>query len=183
MCFILFSGIDRCFIQNISSTYPGRGSSTPSIDVLITLLQIGKEGYLKLVSERKEIYIYMKEKLNEVSMKYDERLLKTTHNGISMAMTLNNFGSNVTEIGSMLYKRLVCGSRVVLCQGQKEICGIDYTAWGSHCNIYPHDYITSAAALGTSKKDVDVFIQRLDKILSKCKAQNGNSKDGDKCDN
>lgn len=39
--------------------------------------------------------------------------------------------------------------------------------WGAHNSNYPVPYLTAAAALGMKKSDVDMFIQRLDKALTK----------------
>lgn len=39
--------------------------------------------------------------------------------------------------------------------------------WGAHNSNYPIPYLTAAAALGMKRSDVDSFIQRLDKALTK----------------
>lgn len=85
----------------------GRGSGSPCLDVFITLLSLGKDGYMKLCSQRKvamhgvstknklivifiwflqENYIYLKEKLIEVCVKHGERVLETSHNPISLGL-------------------------------------------------------------------------------------------------
>lgn len=50
----------------------------------------------------------------------------------------------------------------------KVINGYSFTNWGSHSNHYPCAYLTGAAAIGMTKDDVDTFLHRLDKCLSKC---------------
>lgn len=43
--------------------------------------------------------------------------------------------------------------------------------WGAHHSNAPCAYITAAAALGMKKSDVELFIHRLDKALSKVKGR------------
>lgn len=45
---IIFSPTKE-IIQNISSLYPGRASGGPILDLFITLLSMGKQGYLDLL--------------------------------------------------------------------------------------------------------------------------------------
>lgn len=59
---IIFSK-NKKLIQDISSTYPGRASSSPIIDLTITLLSMGKEGLNNFYKERKQLYKYFIEKL------------------------------------------------------------------------------------------------------------------------
>ncbi|KAB1282123.1 O-phosphoseryl-tRNA selenium transferase, partial [Camelus dromedarius] len=49
----IIAGFNDSFIQEISKMYPGRASASPSLDVLITLLSLGSNGYKKLLKERK----------------------------------------------------------------------------------------------------------------------------------
>lgn len=41
-------GNDKKLIKSISELYPGRASAAPILDLFITLLSMGKEGYLQL---------------------------------------------------------------------------------------------------------------------------------------
>ena len=49
----------------------------------------------------------------------------------------------------------------------KDINGYLFTGWGAHARNYRCSYLTAAAAIGMSKADVDTFLKRLDKCLSK----------------
>ena len=49
----------------------------------------------------------------------------------------------------------------------KDINGHVFTGWGAHARNYRCAYLTAAAAIGMSKADVDTFLKRLDKCLSK----------------
>lgn len=62
----------------------GRASASPAMDVFITLLSLGVNGYKNLISQRKEIYKYLKEELAKVATKHGERLLDTKNNPISI---------------------------------------------------------------------------------------------------
>ena len=49
----------------------------------------------------------------------------------------------------------------------KEVSGYTFQGFGSHSNDYPCSYLTAAAAIGMERDDVDLFIKRLDKVLTK----------------
>ncbi len=67
----------------------------------------------------------------------------------------------LSMLGAMLFKRGVSGTRVVA-QGKKQsIAGHSFQGYGAHHDSYPHTYLTFAAALGTTKQDVDAFLERL----------------------
>ena len=61
--------------------------------------------------------------------------------------------------------------RVVAPDSTKEINGYLFTGWGAHAQSYRCAYLTAAAAIGMTKEDVDTFLKRLDKCLSKFTAK------------
>ena len=61
--------------------------------------------------------------------------------------------------------------RVVSPDSTKEINGYVFTGWGAHAQHYRCAYLTAAAAIGMTKADVDTFLKRLDKCLSKFSAK------------
>ena len=64
-------------------------------------------------------------------------------------------------------------SRVVAKTGKTtEVSGQKFLNFGSHCDNYPCNYLTAAAAIGMTKNDVDLFITRLDQVLKKSKKTN-----------
>lgn len=65
-------------------SFPGRASSSPSIDVFITLLSLGLNGYKKLLSERKDNYILLKSEMVKIAQKHGEKVLETKNNPISI---------------------------------------------------------------------------------------------------
>lgn len=112
----IVAAYDEEIINKIAHFYPGRASSSQSLDVLITLLSMGSLKYKSLLQERKENFVYLKNELNELAVTMDEKVLNTPNNQISIAFSLASFGSNskeLTEIGSFLFTRNVTGVRLV----------------------------------------------------------------------
>jgi O-phospho-L-seryl-tRNASec:L-selenocysteinyl-tRNA synthase len=80
----IIAGSNADFIKLISQTYPGRASSTPTIDVFITLLSLGSNGYKKLCAEQKENFQFLFNELQKVAENHDEHVLITPNNKISI---------------------------------------------------------------------------------------------------
>ena len=74
-------------------------------------------------------------------------------------------------LGSMLFKRCVSGTRVVARGQHAEVAGHAFAGYGAHCAAYPHDYLTFAAALGTTRADVDAFVRRLEQCFAEFRAR------------
>ncbi|XP_034757172.1 O-phosphoseryl-tRNA(Sec) selenium transferase isoform X2 [Etheostoma cragini] len=165
----IIAGFDESFIQEISKTYPGRASASPSLDVLITLLTLGASGYKKLLSERKEMYLFLAQELKSLASAHGERLLHTPHNPISLAMSLDGLQADsdkaVTQLGSMLFTRQVSGARVIALGKEQTISGHTFRGFMSHSEAYPSPYLNAASAVGITREDVTLCIKRLDKCL------------------
>ena len=267
---------NKKFIDNLSSTYPGRANMNPILDLFITLLSMGEVGYRNLLERREYLYKQLIQKLSDVILLYPKiKILDSSKNYISVGISLpdiisddiininndnhdngnrnnNNdlsFHSNIkitpvhddelvtkfskdditttksptrtssssnTFFGSMLFRRNVSGCRVVdntssaslstssslstsasassnnhpnkqqhqqnqLEEEQEEerddnnrnfkkitnISGYEFQNWGSHCNNYPYSYFTIACSIGITEKDINLFIDRLQKCLYK----------------
>ena len=78
----------RLDLKVIFPLFTGRASSSPSTDLLITLLSMGVKGYKDLLKERKANYKTLQTRLGECAQKHGEHLLSTPHNGISMGKLL-----------------------------------------------------------------------------------------------
>ncbi|KAK2150264.1 hypothetical protein LSH36_415g02035 [Paralvinella palmiformis] len=165
----VIAGFEGKLLEEISKSYPGRASAAPTMDMFITLLSLGSSGYLKLCRERKELYSYLKAEMVKCASHHGQRVLETPHNPISIAMTLDGLDRDeATQLGSMLFTRFVSGTRVIAKGVIQTVNNHEFTGFGSHCDHYPHTYLTAAAAVGLRKEEVDQFIQRLDKVLAKC---------------
>jgi O-phospho-L-seryl-tRNASec:L-selenocysteinyl-tRNA synthase len=53
---------------------------------------------------------------------------------------------------------------------EKEVAGYTFRGFGGHHDNYPHSYLTAAAAIGMETEDINLFIQRLDKVFKKRKS-------------
>ncbi|XP_060633853.2 O-phosphoseryl-tRNA(Sec) selenium transferase isoform X1 [Anolis sagrei] len=177
----IIAGFNDSFIQEISKMYPGRASASPSLDVLITLLTLGTKGYQRLLKERKEMFSYLSSEVKKLAEAYNERLLDTPHNPISLAMSLKELseqnGTAVTQLGSMLFTRQVSGARVVPLGNIQTVSGYTFEGFMAHTNNYPCAYLNAASAIGITKEDVDVFLKRLDKCLKVLRKGKDDGKD------
>lgn len=122
----LVSGNEE-LIEKVAKSYAGRASSSQTLDVFMTLLSLGKNGYMKLVKEREVVFAYMKNSLmilKESSIKVTE----TKYNPISVALQLTAYKSEM-NLGSMLFKRGISGARFLSVFETKSIDG--YTFQGT----------------------------------------------------
>ncbi|XP_039677734.1 O-phosphoseryl-tRNA(Sec) selenium transferase isoform X2 [Perca fluviatilis] len=176
----IIAGFDESFIQEISKMYPGRASASPSLDVLITLLTLGASGYKKLLSDRKEMYLFLAQELKSLASAHRERLLHTPHNPISLAMSLDGLQADsdkaVTQLGSMLFTRQVSGARVIPLGKEQTISGHTFRGFMSHSEAYPCPYLNAASAVGITREDVTLCIKRLDKCLKTLKKEGNAAK-------
>jgi O-phospho-L-seryl-tRNASec:L-selenocysteinyl-tRNA synthase len=138
------------FLDLISRTYPGRASMSPILDLFITLLEMGKNGYdelrkkrhllvngifmemLQRVAERNKLKVLESFSRNTISfaLSLEKRNVNnstttTTTNTITTTITTvtttaENSKLNYTEFGSMLFLRGVSGARVVSPWNGKE---------------------------------------------------------------
>jgi len=159
-------------IAKVSATYPGRASIAPILDLFITLLHLGADGWASLLERRQRLLPTFRERLGALAASHGERLLVTPNNSISMAVTLTSGGGgrSVTAMGAQLWVRLISGARICAPDAKKKsVAGIAFTNYGSHCDAYPVAYFTAACALGATEEDLDLFLKRLDKTLKEWK--------------
>ncbi|KAG8190429.1 hypothetical protein JTE90_009266 [Oedothorax gibbosus] len=164
-------GFDSTIVDNVGKMYPGRGSANPSLDLFITLLNIGKKGYLELLAQREKLFIYLKSELLTVTEDFGGEVLDTPSNRLSIGFSLNQFESLhrkfFTEIGSMMFSKFVMGARLVAPGETKIISGHEFKNWGSHTDEHTVGYLTASAAIGVTKEDIDGFIKHFRHVLSK----------------
>ena len=165
-------------IQAISKVYAGRASSAPILDLFITLLSMGLNGYKRLLEERRMLMVEFQSKLEQIASKHGERSLACPKNTVSYGITLDSLsqpiegelpgqiGREMTSLfGSMLFTRCVSGTRVVAKGGAKTICGQNFLGFGSSTEDYPHSYLTAACSIGLTKDEMDEFFHRLEKCF------------------
>ncbi|KAG0722454.1 O-phosphoseryl-tRNA(Sec) selenium transferase [Chionoecetes opilio] len=159
------AGFDAHFIEHIGKMYPGRASVSPVLDLFITLLSMGVQGYTALMTQRSQHMEHLRLRMGEVATNLNLKLLQTKNNPISIGLALPEGAG--TELGSQLFLRGVSGVRVVTPDQVKVVAGVTLKGWGAHHPNYPHAYLTAAAALGMTRTDVDTFMARLEKCLKK----------------
>lgn len=163
-------------IKQISKVYPGRASSTPIVDLFITLLSMGETSWRALQAERLRLLPIFIDGLNQVAMEFGERVLISPCNSISVGITLsqsllkNNTAENSQKaaqyIGSMLFKRSVSGSRVIVPTASSKIGSHEFPGWGSNVSGYHSVYMTAACAIGLKEHEIHTFFIKLRKIFS-----------------
>jgi O-phospho-L-seryl-tRNASec:L-selenocysteinyl-tRNA synthase len=158
-------------LQHLSSTYPGRASVAPIMDLFITLLSMGELGYQQLLDERRRLLPIFGNKLQLLASQYNLTMISSPRNTISFAIGIDNLPSiekGFSFLGSMLFQRSVSGCRVVTSNGKLSvIADVSFQNWGSHHNAFPHNYFTAACAIGMRLEEIDCFIDRLEKVLQK----------------
>jgi O-phospho-L-seryl-tRNASec:L-selenocysteinyl-tRNA synthase len=153
-------------VDKVRKLYPGRASISSTLDVLITLLEMGKAGYNRLLDDRETNYEKLKDALKRTASKYGERVLDTPNNPISLGVTLSSSRSDlVTKFGSMLFTRRVSGARTVPMQETKQIGDVELRGFGASFSTYPTAYFTAAAAIGMREKEIESFEVQLDKTF------------------
>jgi len=106
----------RELMAKLRTTYPGRASISPVLDLFTTLLFLGASGWLSLLEQRRQMLPEFRRRLKAVANKHGERLLHTPNNQISMGVSLTPPpGSKApSTLGANLFIRLVSGVRVVV---------------------------------------------------------------------
>ena len=97
----------------MNENYAGRASISPILDLFVSMLEMGSEGYSKEIKLRKQNYLRLKTELEKWALKNDEKIVANVRNRISLALTLKHIGKeNAKELGARLYRKGVMGARV-----------------------------------------------------------------------
>jgi O-phospho-L-seryl-tRNASec:L-selenocysteinyl-tRNA synthase len=172
--------------ENVSKVYAGRASSAPVVDLFITLLSMGLNGYKEILEQRNAMLPDFKAQFREVAEKHGEVLIECPTNTISYGITLDQLvrskhhdesvddylkavNGNISYFGAMLFSRCVSGTRVVPRAQTKVVSGQEFVGFGSSTECYPHAYMTAACAIGLSKSETEEFFARLDKTMKEFK--------------
>jgi hypothetical protein len=115
-----------------------------------------------LLKERRENFEYLKEQLDaRLPPKIASRMVNK-NNKISLAIELH--APEITsDLGSELFLRNVSGARIfVRKDDSRKIDLTELKNFGAHTSIPIVDkYLNAACALGTSRSEIDLFIDRL----------------------
>lgn len=159
-------------VARVAQAYPGRASGAPAVDLLVTLLSMGEDGYTALLDRRERVLADLRRRLQEAAAAWGERVLHTPNNPISLAVTLDTF-ARPTYLGSMAFSRGVTGPRAVARGGggAKEMAGARFDGWGAHAADYPHAYMTVAAAVGMTEEEAGTVVDRLGSAVADYRRQ------------
>ncbi|CAH8591480.1 unnamed protein product [Heterobilharzia americana] len=195
----IIAGFSSDLVNSVGKLYPGRASGTPTLDVLATLLFLGRKGWNDLIQNQSVCFTHLQNGLKQLANKHNLKLLETTSNPISLALSLENllpmkiisqsdeveeqknFLSTselkevileMTQIGANLFTQGCSGVRVVLpasMQNSTKLDVYEFLGFNSHSSSSTIPYINAAAAIGQKQSDINIFIQRLDKALDHLK--------------
>ncbi|CAF0766402.1 unnamed protein product [Didymodactylos carnosus] len=161
-------GYDQESLDRLSKIYPGRASITPTIDLFITLLSMGRRGLTDLIQKRKLLHKQFLDKLIRWTSENTEHILKTKQNPISIAVTLTQLPSeHITQLGSMLFSRRISGARVIQIGKKQTIDNYEFENYGSHSSTSKYSYLTVAASIGIQEEHIDLFIKKFDILYKK----------------
>jgi len=165
----VIAGFDKKLVGEISQSYPGRASNGPTVDVFVTLLSMGVQGYKALLEDRKRVFSSLVTQLESLEAQYPVKVMRSKNNTISVALALKleTDSKVLTSIGSQLFTRGVSGTRVVTGLEVKSVEGVVFQGWGAHTDHCGPAYLTAAAGLGMTDLDLERFIKRLRKVLEK----------------
>lgn len=155
--------------DKLSHGYPGRASITPTLDMFITLLSMGKNGLIDLIQKRKNLFQIFYNKLLQWAKDNNEFILSSKQfSPISIAISLQHISNeNLTELGSMLFTRRISGARVVKLGTKQTIDTYEFINYGSHSSNTQYSYLTVAAAIGIEENDIDIFMKKFDQVYQK----------------
>ena len=170
-------------VESVGKVYAGRASSSPIVDLFITLLSMGMNGYKRLLKERSALMGTFPLRLQMVAEKFDERVLSCPANTISFGITLDDLArtkredesdsdyaksvsKEISSFGSMLFSRCVSGTRVVPRAQVKVMGDHEFVGFGSSTASYGHSYMTAACAIGVDPGELDEFLIRLEKTFT-----------------
>jgi O-phospho-L-seryl-tRNASec:L-selenocysteinyl-tRNA synthase len=176
---IVTSPASTGFLKELSALYPGRASAAPIMDIFVTLLSMGEEGYKGLLDTRLKLLESFKARLADFATSHGEVVLTSPSNSISIGISLKTLDAlqeeqvetkvnKVTFFGSMLFQRNISGCRVVSKSTKvTTINNCAFIGWGSHSNVFPTSYFTAACSIGLTAGEIDTFLERLEKSFAK----------------
>ncbi|KAJ3430399.1 soluble liver antigen/liver pancreas antigen [Anaeramoeba flamelloides] len=162
---------DKKLIKRLSQTYPGRASIEPILNLFCTFLEMGMNGWKLLLKQRKQNFDYFINQMKDFCLQNDFTILKTPKNKISFAISLEKYSDYIKKnkdvgmIGSMLFRRACTGQRVFKKGIEKQIMEYNFKNYGAHTKNYPREYLTLSCAIGMTKKQINIFIKRLQSVI------------------
>ncbi|GKT25723.1 O-phosphoseryl-tRNA(Sec) selenium transferase [Aduncisulcus paluster] len=82
----------------VGEQYSGRGSNSATLDLLITGLSLGREGWQRELAEREKRYHELQKVLGRICSRIGERVLDISGNPISMAISLESSMKRIQKL-------------------------------------------------------------------------------------
>jgi O-phospho-L-seryl-tRNASec:L-selenocysteinyl-tRNA synthase len=145
-------------LEQISQAYAGRASAMPVVQLLISLLSLGKQGYIDAIAQQQHCRSKLENFLCQLAPQIQEHVLDNT-NPVSCALSLTHYSpTQVAKLGGFLYNLRVTGPRVI---------NTYESAFGTCCPLggIPWPYIVMNAAIGVQESHISEAIKRLEKAL------------------
>ncbi|MHA1721127.1 MAG: O-phosphoseryl-tRNA(Sec) selenium transferase [Promethearchaeota archaeon] len=152
----IISSPNANLINAISQCYAGRASAAPVVQLLVSLLKMGKKGYLSKIEVQKQNRVILEESLKKVAEKINEHVIDCK-NPVSCAMSLSNLNpKRIQDLGGILYNLRVTGPRII---------NIYKNTFGSCTNEIKWPYLVMNAAIGVKKIHIIEAINRLERAI------------------
>ncbi len=147
-------------IDAISKCYAGRASASPVVQLLVSLLSMGKQGYLSKIEKQQQNRKILEEALSNVAKEFNEHIIEC-NNPVSCAMSLKNVNPDkIQDLGGILYNLRVTGPRFI---------NIHEDPFGSCTNEMKWPYIVMNAAIGVKKEHINEAVVRLKRAIKQIK--------------
>ena len=143
-------------IGAISKCYAGRASASPVVQLLVSLLSMGKQGYFSRIEIQKQNRKILEETLTNVAKECNEHIIEC-NNPVSCAMSLKNVKSEkIQDLGGVLYNLRVTGPRII---------NIHKDPFGSCTTEMKWPYVVMNAAIGVKKEHIVEAVNRLKRAI------------------
>ncbi len=143
-------------IEAISKCYAGRASASPVVQLLVSLLSMGKQGYLSRIEIQKKNRKFLEDSLTGIANEFNEQIIKC-NNPVSCAMSLKNVNKEkIQDLGGILYNLRVTGPRFI---------NIHKDPFGSCTTEMKWPYVVMNAAIGVKKEHIIEAVDRLKRAI------------------
>ncbi len=143
-------------IEAISKCYAGRASASPVVQLLVSLLSMGKQGYLSRIEIQKKNRKFLEDSLTGIANEFNEQIIEC-NNPVSCAMSLKNVNKEkIQDLGGILYNLRVTGPRFI---------NIHKDPFGSCTTEMKWPYVVMNAAIGVKKEHIIEAVDRLKRAI------------------
>jgi len=168
---------EKAFVGRVAALYPGRASAAPVVDLFVTLLEMGRSGWLAVQRQRTELMPAFLAAVEKFAADRGERVLRHDRNDISVAITVRNYGAadagsdkkpkkSAASLGAELFRHRITGPKVILPGpgSAKKLCGVTFDGYGTHSDAADGvpPMLVVACAVGMTRAELDTLMVRLE---------------------